>query len=185
MSQTPFAPLSLTMLCLLTPLTLGAADRDPERSARRPAEPLTAAPMLREPARDVAQENVRVRLEIELLKARIAELEARLKHLEGVAPPAPKPAPRAAPPQTTPRAPRSEPRFSPRSVPPGMPGAAAPAAPRPVPEGWQEREFNGMRFYIVPLTPDEAKPRAARAGAAKPAAPTTIAPQAPQTQPAQ
>ena len=165
MSRTRFAPISRALVCLLTPLTFGAG-RDAGGNAPLPAEPvpaetLTAEPMLRSGAPDLAKENARLRGEVEMLKSRVSVLESRVRELEAGTPSAPKPAPRPTQPQVVPKAPR---------LVPGQPGRE-----RPVPEGWQEREFNGMRYYIVPLKPGEAKP----------AAPATLAPQAPETQPAQ
>ena len=33
-----------------------------------------------------------------------------------------------------------------------------PAPGRPLPEGWQEREYRGLKYYIVPCDPTDAAP---------------------------
>lgn len=69
---------------------------------------------------------------IEELESRIAVLERRLRHLEGAKVPL---------------------RFE---VPqqPILPLPQAPyrlVPPRPLPEGWQRRQINGLEYYLVPL----------------------------------
>lgn len=82
---------------------------------------------------------------IDELESRITELEGKVRELEG---------PRSrlriqAPGQPIPPVPRGPSRFVP---------------PRPLPEGWQRDEINGMEFYIVPLdgkqssTPSHPRP---------------------------
>jgi len=149
MSRIRTAPLCLALLCLLTPLTLGAG-REDGGNAPPPAEP---------GRRDLQRENTRLRAEVESLKSRVSVLESRVKELEVGKPPAPRPAPRVVPPQVVPK-----PRFAPRQSDPLN-------APRPLPEGWQERKFNGMTYYIVPLRPGDAKAATTRPAAVEPAAP--------------
>ena len=162
MKQISFGPVALTLVSLLAPLSLGAGAAPPADYAPVPAEqqPLEAAG-------DLARENARLRTELESLKAKMSRLEARVKALESGKAPTPRwdvvprptpPAPRAVP-QPPPNAPPNAPRAT--------PGRVNPAQPRPLPEGWQEREINGMKFYVVPLKPGEANPTAPEAVAPK------------------
>jgi hypothetical protein len=156
MKRIRFVRTALTLVCLLTPFSLGAGPDAGEYT------PLPVEPRPREREPDLARENARLRAEVESLTSRVARLESRVKELEAGKPPAPKAPLRFAPPQVVPK------------VVPKAPGAVDPRSPtqsRPVPEGWQEREYNGMKFYIVPLRPGEAK-----AAAPKPAVPDPAAP---------
>src|SRR5687767_525844 len=157
MKRTRFTRTALTLLCLLTPLALGAGpaadDYTPPRIETRLTEP--QADLGKE---NLAKENLKLRLEVELLKSRVARLETRVKELEAgkPAPPKatpPKATPRPTPPQVVPKSVPKAPRFAPRESNP-----VNPASPRPLPEGWQEREFNGIKFYLVPLEAGAAKP---------------------------
>jgi hypothetical protein len=87
-----------------------------------------------EPAdgRDLARENERLRAENRDLRERLRRLE------EGRHPPLPMPRPPATRPQPPQRS-RGVP------LPPGNGGR--------IPENWVPREINGLRFYIIPLTP--------------------------------
>jgi hypothetical protein len=67
--------------------------------------------------------------QIKQLSARVAILEKRVAELEKRQPMVVVPQPQ-----------------------PSLPHAPSPSAPiRPLPKGWQQREFNGIPYYIVPL----------------------------------
>ena len=139
-------PIVTTALCVLAPLALGA-DSDPKERATGDVAQRAA----REPeAQDLARENARLRQQVESLQARVGRLEARVKALEAEKAPAPAPELRLVPPAPQP------PRATPRGTVPRKPGGSG-----RLPEGWQERRFNGIKFYIVPLKPAQqaATPR--------------------------
>jgi hypothetical protein len=91
---------------------------------------------------DVEKENA-------ALKERVAALEARVKHLERQLRDRTATVPFRVQPMPAPEATRPFPE---------MPGIQiqprAPIAPR---EGWQERDINGIRFYLVPLKAGESR----------------------------
>lgn len=50
-----------------------------------------------------------------------------------------------------------------------------PGSTEPLPPGWQEHEFNGLRYYLVPLNEQNAPPATKRAPLKGPAVPTQSA----------
>lgn len=133
---------------------------------------VTAVPLLlaadaphRPPERDLARENADLRAYVNALEEKVRTLQEEVSELRRQRPrvetrivPVPPPAtPRRPAPPARP-APPMNPRFD------EMP--AVPRAPWPEPDtdrrDWQERRFNGGRFYVIPLSPEALGPTGQR-----------------------
>ena len=103
------------------------------------------------PERDLAKENAELQAKVEKLQKRVRELEAELARRSFVLPTPPIPA--LPPTQPSPFY-IPNPFATPKPKSPSVPIVPS---PQWVPGGWQEREFNGLHYYLIPLQ-ENAKP---------------------------
>jgi hypothetical protein len=129
------AALRITVLAFTVSVVVTFAGR--VAAQPRAAATAAAAEPTREEARlrDLSRENARLWAENRALRQRLSELRDRQARVD------PAPVPNAVPPRVVP--------------PPPAPTPYAPTAPNGgrVPESWVPGEINGLRFYIIPLTP--------------------------------